>query len=65
MSEFPDHDRVRQLLKRLEQHTRESESIRERIQTIKSHSPEWPDRRHRSRLFDDLATSGETDSSSR
>jgi hypothetical protein len=52
MSEFPDHDRVRELLNRLDEMQRESEFIRDRIARIKRESPEWPDRRRRSRLFD-------------
>jgi hypothetical protein len=54
MSELPDHDRVRELLRRLDDIQRESRMIRERIESIRSQSPEWPDRRRTSRLFDDI-----------
>ena len=53
MSEYPDHDRVRGLLKRIDEITRESERIRQQIENIRTTSPEWPDRRRTSRLFQD------------
>ena len=53
MSEYPDHDRVHNLLKRIDEITRESERIRQQIENIRSTSPEWPDRRRTSRLFQD------------
>ena len=53
MSELPDHDRIRDLLKRLARAQGESERIRDRIAMIKRSSPEFPDRRHASRLFAD------------
>lgn len=54
MSELPDHDRIRKLLKRLDQIQRESEQIRERIENIRHESPEFPSRPGPSRLFDGL-----------
>jgi hypothetical protein len=53
MSEYPDHDRVRGLLKRIDEITQESERIRQQIEAIRGISPEWPDRRRTSRLFQD------------
>jgi hypothetical protein len=54
MSELPDHDRVRDMLKRLEEIQRESVELRQRIEQVKARSPEFPDRRTRSRLFDGI-----------
>ena len=63
MSEYPDHDRVRQLLKRIDQITKESELLRRQIENIRGASPEWPDRRSVSRMFDDDASMSERESS--
>ena len=52
MSELPDHDRIRELLKQLATAQGESVRIRERIASIKRGSPEFPDRRRGSRLFE-------------
>jgi hypothetical protein len=54
MSELPDHDRLRELLKRLDDMERESKHLRARIERVNVMSPEWPDRRHRSHLFDEI-----------
>jgi hypothetical protein len=51
MSEYPDHDRVRQLLKRIDAITKESKQLRRQIESIRGMSPEWPDRRSVSRVF--------------
>ena len=60
MSELPDHDRIRELLKQLATAQAESERIREHIANIKRSSPEFPDRRRASRLFSE---SGDTERS--
>jgi hypothetical protein len=57
MSELPDHDRVRDLLDRLDEIQRESRLIRQRIESIRHQSPEWPDRRRMSRLFEGIPPS--------
>ena len=56
MSELPDHDRIRKLLNRLDAIQRESEQIRERIINIRRESPEFPNRREDSRLFDGIGS---------
>ena len=53
MSEYPDHDRVRYLLDRIDEITKESELLRRQIERIRHSSPEWPSRRSVSRLFED------------
>ena len=53
MSELPDHDRIRELLRQLATVQGESERIRERITNIRRSSPEFPDRRRPSRMFED------------
>ena len=63
MSQLPDHDRIRRMLKRLTEIQRESEQIRERIANIRRESLEYPDRRQVSRLFDGLPASSSKQSS--
>jgi len=52
MSNLPDHDRIREIVRRLDEIQQESELLRAKIDQIKNSSPEWPDRR--SRMFDDV-----------
>ena len=53
MAQYEDHERVRELLKRVDEITKESEVLRQRIEEVRNNSPEWPDRRPVSRTFDD------------
>jgi len=53
MSELPDLDRIHELLNRLERTQRESESIRAQLERREGECEPWPDRRRRSRLFED------------
>jgi hypothetical protein len=54
MSELPDHDRVREMLRRLEVIQRESVELRHRIEELRAASPEFPHSRIPSRLFDGI-----------
>jgi hypothetical protein len=54
MSEPFDRDRVSRLINRLDEIQRESERIRNRIQTERRRGAPWPERRRSSRLFDDI-----------
>jgi hypothetical protein len=53
MSEFHGHDRVSDLLRRIDEITKESERLRRTIEDIRGSSPDWPDRRRVSRVFDE------------
>jgi hypothetical protein len=65
MSELPDHDRLREMLRRLEAIQQESVELRHRIQELRDASPEFPGSRLPSRIFDGIARAsaeGEPDS---
>jgi len=61
MPEQSDEARVRDLLSRLDEISKESRSIRERIRSVRSQPPEWPAHRSVSDMFD--FTPAEYDSS--
>ena len=63
MSELPDHDRVREMLRRLDDIQRESVELRHRIEQVRAASPEFPRRNVPSRLFDGIsrASAGDSD----
>jgi len=63
MSDPPDPDRIRELLRQLDGAQLESERIRGLIERIRGASTEFPDRRRVSRLFDDDPGPSENDPS--
>lgn len=66
MSEYPDHDRVCQLLNRIDQITKESELLRRQIERLRHSSPEWPNRPGGvSRLFDEGSRPFDSEASER
>jgi hypothetical protein len=55
MSELPEHDRVSEMLRRLEELQRESVALRHRIHEINSAVSEFPPRETGPRMFDETA----------
>ena len=55
MSELPDHDRIREMLRRLEDIQRESVELRHRIERVRACSPEFPARSRPSNLFEGIS----------
>jgi hypothetical protein len=52
MSTTPDHERIREIINRLDEIQRESEFLRSKIARIRHARVEFPDRRDLSRMFD-------------
>jgi hypothetical protein len=59
-----DHDRIREMIKRLDELQRESQAIRSRIEQVAARSPEFPRRDDASEFFAGCAPRSSSDDSS-
>jgi len=57
VSSVADHERIREIVKRLDEIHRESELLRAKIEQIRASTPQWPLRPQQSPLFDDVPRS--------
>jgi hypothetical protein len=54
MSNVADHERIREIMRRLDEIQRESELLRARIAAMRGRAVEFPERPPGSRSFDDI-----------